>query len=57
MQELENSMPQEQTFTEEANARYDPTKQGSNPPPQKKRRSRGLENRIFQKKRRGKRSL
>ena len=36
MQELENSMPQEQTFTEEANARCDPTKQGSNPPRKKK---------------------
>ena len=31
MQELENCMPQEQTFTQEANARHAPTKQGSNP--------------------------
>ena len=56
MQELENCMPQEQTFTQEANARHAPTKQGSNPKKKKKRMSRGLENRRFQTKR-GKRSL
>ena len=45
MQELENSMPQEQTFTEEANARCDLTKQGvihAPPPPAKKKGGQGV---------------